>query len=656
MKLNSLFQNGAVFQREKNIPVWGKTLPNHHLTAQFGGTKSATVSNDQGDFRLFLPPFKAGGPHTLTVTDTDSNESIEVHDILVGEVWLASGQSNMSYLLESDWALDTTIPKEQKLSCKQRMEFCKEISNPSQCRFFMVKQAATANLESEAVGQWQRMDSEHAPKCSAVAAWFGRFVQEALGIPVGMLVTAWGGTIAEAWTSTEGLLTNPDTADSVFKLQKRMREDEAWKNGSKDAAIARLSRPDPGNEGVKKGWASPAFDDNDWSPLEIPGSWKQQGIAGNGAVWVRRRVVIPKEWEGKAITLCTGGIDKHDVTYFNGVEIGRTGKELESEWFNAARNYSIPANLATAGENTVAIRAFSFLWEGAFWGRGEAYCLRLDGTDETIPLGGTWRAKAEFDWGNLAMDKLSSEGYGVGNPNTPAILFGSMLHPLIPYAVRGAIWYQGESNAHSIGESRRYLNILATMLKDWRFRFGQGDFPFIQVQLANWRAPADYDQASTWAPLRESQRLLCKRLPNVYMASAIDLGEEEDIHPQDKKSVGRRLADCALANVSGLAITPSGPLYRAFRCELNRIRLFFDYADGLWLKGGAANSNYGFFIIGANGEAYPADSVTIKGNTVVVASSKCQEPFGVKYAWADNPPATLFNAANLPASSFSTLD
>ena len=659
MKLNSLFQNGAVFQRHKNIPVWGKAIPSHLLKAEFGGTVSWARSSASGDFTFFLPPFEAGGPYTLTIIDTESNETVTVSDILVGEVWLASGQSNMSYMLESDWALDVSVKREDKTSYKQLQEFIASTSKATDLRFFKVAQCASGCRETEAVGQWHSMADKEASQCSAVAAWFGKYIHECLGIPVGLIVTAWGGTIAEAWTSPEALMTNPDTALLVNQLETRMRDEEAWEANSKESTTARLSKPDPGNEGFGKGWAAPEFNDADWKRMQIPGSWKQQGIAGNGAIWVRRKVSIPQAWDGKELVLRTGGIDKHDTAYFNGVEIGRTGTGLEVNWFCVPREYTIPAELVHAGENTIAIRAFSFLWEGAFWGGDNAYVLALKGTDETIPIAGEWVALAEFDWGNLSMNNLQPISFGRDNPNTPGILFDAMLYPLLPYAIQGAIWYQGETNAPTLEASRQYLAKLKTMITDWRFHFRQGNFPFIQVQLANYHDPVEFDKASPWALLREAQRLVCNALPEVYMASAIDIGESVDIHPQDKKSVGKRLADNALTNVYGLPGLPSGPLYRGFRRELNRIRLFFDHADGLCIKQDSihdADASRGFILIEADGNAVPADSVVVEGNTIVVSSAKCAEPVGVKYAWADNPPSTIYNSASLPASTFSTLD
>ena len=434
MKLNSLFQNGAVFQRHKNVPVWGKAIPSHLLKAEFGGTIAWARSSASGDFTIFLPPFEAGGPYTLTVSDTESDEVITVTDILVGEVWIASGQSNMSYLLESDWALDPSVKREDKTSYKQLQEFIASSADASHFRYFKVAQCASGSREAEAVGHWCALNSPQAPQCSAVAAWFGKYIYERLGIPVGMIVTAWGGTIAEAWTSPEALLTNPDTAFLVNQLEGRMRDKEAWEVNSKDATTARLSKPDPGNEGFAKGWASPEFNDTKWQRMQIPGSWKQQGISGNGAIWVRRKVSIPQEWSGKELVLHTGGIDKHDIAYFNGVEIGRTGKELESDWYNVPREYKIPANLVHAGENTIAIRAFSFLWEGAFWGGENAYVLSLQDTDETLPIAGEWTATPEFDWGNLSMNNLPIS-FGRDNPNTPGILFDAM-HDPVRHAVR----------------------------------------------------------------------------------------------------------------------------------------------------------------------------------------------------------------------------
>lgn len=648
MILNSLFQNGAVLQRNMEIPVWGQSASNSRIRAELAGNRAFTKTSSAGDFLLRLPALEAGGPYELTVSDLDTGESVVVKDVLVGEVWLASGQSNMEYTIGTNWSVSTA----SGLNSLQEAEFCNSVSAPEKFRFFKVEKNASGTIEKSCAGSWKQMDARNALDASAVAAWFGRALREKLDVPVGLIVSAWGGTIAEAWTSRSGLLTNPDTASMVRKVDAALREESAW--DSKNTAsggmdFSKLTRKVPGNKGVDDGWARPLFNDSAWKDMTIPGNWIEQEIAGNGAVWFRKKIMLPPEWVGRQLILETGGIDKHDITYFNGVEIGRTGADFETEYWNTRRKYPVPAGLAVSGENTIAIRAYSFLFAGAFWGSAGCYRLYCPDTDESIPIAGTWKAFPEFDMGVLPVPVTVSPP-GPGNANTPGILFDSMIRPLIPYAIRGVIWYQGESNAHSLPESSTYLRKLETMIRDWRYRWGQGDFPFLQVQLANYRKKSAFDPDSAWAVLRENQRLACEEMPEVYMASAIDVGDALDIHPQDKHSVGNRLAANALRNVyHRMDAVPSGPLLRSCTAEYGRIRMTFAHADGLTLKADAAMS---FYIAGKDGEFHPAAHVVIEGDSVLVDSPDVPIPCKVCYAWSDNPVSSLYNAAGLPASSF----
>ncbi len=647
MILNSLFQDGVVLQRNVDIPVWGESAPNSRIRAELAGKTAFTKTSSVGEFLLRLPSLEAGGPYDLTVSDQDTGETVVVKDVLVGEVWLASGQSNMEYLLKTNVAYN----KNDLVGRQQEAEFCKTVSEPEKFRFFNVERIASGTMEKTCEGSWKRMDAQNAPSASAVAAWFGRALREKLDVPVGLIISAWGGTIAEAWTSRSGLLMNPDTAPMARETDAVLRKESAWEVKNTESGgidFNKMTRTDPGNKGVGKGWARPDFDDSAWKDMTVPGNWIEQEIAGNGAVWVRKKIMLPPEWAGRKLVLETGGIDKHDITYFNGEEIGRTGKDFETEYGDADRRYSVPAGLAVPGENTIAIRAYSFLFAGAFWGDASSYRLYCPDTDESIPLAGSWKAFAEFDMGVLYRPAAIPKG--PGNPNTPGILFDSMICPLIPYAIRGVIWYQGESNARSLQESFTYLRKLETMIRDWRYRWGQGDFPFLQVQLANFRNKSAFDPRSAWAVLREMQRLACEEIPDVYMASAIDIGEARDIHPQDKHSVGDRLAANALRNVyHRMDAVPSGPLLRSCTAENGKIRMTFAHAAGLTLKADAAMS---FYLAGMDGVFHPAAHVVIEGDSILADSPDVPIPCKVYYAWSDNPVSSLYNAAGLPASSF----
>ena len=652
LKLNNLFQDGAIIQRDKAIPVWGRADAGKRICVEFAGQSVFTLSNDEGFFKVHLGAVPAGGPYSLKVSITDSGESVICNDILVGDVWLASGQSNMQYEIGAKWSTENcSNPK--GLNSEQEKEFKESVKNPAKLRFIVVKQNASAIEENNFQGKWMYMTPENAPLCSAAAAWFGKYIQEKTDIPVGLIVSAWGGTVVEAWTSRAGLLNNPVTACLANKTDFINTNPELWTPSANKIAqkIIPPEYADKGNEGVTWGWAKCDFDDNEWKTMTVPGSWINQKISGNGSVWVRKEVTLSDEWLGKDLQLELGGIDKHDITYFNGVEIGRTGKELETEYFAAPRCYEIPAPLVKPGKNIIAVRAYSFIYDGSLNGLGTLYNLVIKGTEKKINLAGKWRARAEKNLGILAG---SAARLGPGNPNTPSILFNGMIKPLLPCALKGAIWYQGESNTSNPDASASYFKKLECMVRDWYYTFEQGEFPFIQVQLAYFNRGLEelHNPDSSWAVLRETQRLLSEKVDNIHMATAIDIGDHFDIHPQDKKSVGFRLAQNALRNVYLYDdVLPCGPAYKSYRCENGKIRLFFDFADGMYIKEDLPQS---FYIAGPEKIYFPADEVIIDKSSILVSSKEVDFPSSVRYAWADDPVSSLYNSSGMPASSFQT--
>ncbi len=639
MKLGKLFSDGAVIQRRQTVPVWGWTEPNCAVKATLAGNCAYAVSSVSGEFLLRLPPMDlAGGPYVLTVENTNSGDRIEVKNILFGEVWLASGQSNMEFCMGT--------------SPLQLEEFRRINPDPSTLRMITVEKSATSAQQNDFSGEWLESTDQNVPGFSAVALWFGYRLRERLGVPVGLIASSWGGTIIEAWTSRNTLACDPELAPFLREYEQRLVQDPIWQDPTLGASSSRFGssvKGDPGNKGVTLGWAEYNFDDSDWIDFGVPGSWTGEGLAGNGAVWIRREFDLPAEWAGKKLVMELGGIDKHDVTYFNGVEIGASGKGFDEAFWCAPRRYTVPGNLVREGKNRIAIRAFSFLFDGSFNGKPELYRLYPEGDPAAaISLAGTWKFRVEVDFGKVRPPDIRTKG-GPYVPNTWSILFDGMIRPLIPYAIRGAIWYQGESNAHSIVDSARYQRQMADLIRDWRFFWGQGNFPFHLVQLANFRTEMEYEESSTWAVLRESQRLACQRVPNTDMAVIIDCGEAEDIHPKDKRSVGFRLAAASLHNDYGCEeIVPSGPLPREISMENGPIRIRFDYADGLCFHG----EPRGFYLAGNDESFLPADSVIIDGPSVVVRSARVKFPMRVRYSWADNPNGNLFNGAGLPASPF----
>ena len=646
---SSLFQNGAVLQRDMELPVWGKAHPDTIVEVIFDGISSFGRSSSTGDFMVYLPPHSAGGPYELRIKS--AGEELVFRDILVGEVWLCSGQSNMQYLLSSDrCAAGKSASGEETLGKRQEQQFNDLIMEPEKLRFFSVEHNITAARESTCHGQWYTMSKEHSGKASAVAAWFGLGLQYQLDVPIGLIISSLGGTPIEAWMSEEALCAIPETREMAAALHRNCCEKGAdfWDiNAPVPAPLADapiLIQPDSGNEGFSKGYADLKFDDTSWKEMKVSGSWKQQNIAGNGAVWFRKKITLPAEWENAPLELRGGSVDKHDITYFNNCEIGRTGSGVESKFHTAPRRYPINGASVKKGENLIAIRGFSYAYDGGVNGN---WFLVNKNTDEKITLNGIWKAQAEYDRGNI-VTPTPPPPQRANHSSAPAVLFNSMIAPLIPYGIKGVIWYQGENNASSVSRAQSYKNMQLQMIRDWRYKWRNPDLVFIMVQLAGYGTATSFSEDSSWAFLRESQRLTALEDPSAFMISAIDIGEEDDIHPQNKLDVGKRLAMSALHHAYKFEkITPSGPELMKAEREADTVRLTFRYGTELELR----SAEESFFLAGKNGIFFPAAAV-IEDGCVLVSSREVKDPVELRYAWSNFPPAVLFNKAGFPAPSF----
>lgn len=625
MKLASLFSDHAVLQREIPIPVWGWTKPNSRVAVKLGESQVRTNSGGDGKFLVRLPPMKAGGPYTLSASC--SGRAVHVKDVWVGEVWLASGQSNMEWTVER-----LENPAEAA-----------EIAKAKDVRMIKIPNRAIPGVQSDVDAAWSVADEANAPCFSAVGAYFAKMLSESLGVKVGVINSSWGGTIAEAWTSREMLVRNPILAARLASYESYVFTPEFWdKADGKGKAEASSLPADPGNEGQRKGWPSERFDDSSWDRMSLPATWTSKGHKFSGVFWFRKTIQVPKSWAGKDLVLNLGAVDKQDISYFNGKKVGATGKGFDESVWNLCRSYKIPGKLVKAGRNVIAVRAYSFLFDGGLIGPAPKMNVALDGSSEKpLSIAGDWSFAIERNFGLITPPPVRS---GPGVPNTPSMLYNNMIAPLIPYAIRGAIWYQGESNSVRPSE---YERILKDLVRDWRFAWGQGDFPFYAVQLANYNAGSIED----WPPIREAQLKLLSE-PNTGLAVAIDIGEGGDVHPKNKREVGRRLALWALSDVFGKPGAKSGPLYKSMIVEGPAIRLRFDHVcGGLVAKGKALNC---FVIAGADRKFVPAKAV-IDGESILVSSPEVKEPHAVRYAWHCNPEgANLYNKAGLPASPFRT--
>ena len=629
ISLSALFGDHAILQQGMPVPVWGWTTPSARIEVRCGEAVAVGMSNEDGDFCVRLPAMRPGGPYDLEVKNLETHHSCKSCNVMIGEVWLASGQSNMEWtfqMLGEACALDLAT-----------------VNNPL-IRMLTVPRNAVWGGRRGLNAAWQTFSTPQAAGFSAVATYFAQKLQAELGVAVGILNASWGGTPIEAWLSRNALARNRFLESRFARYEAEWSDPDYW-NEIKGFQTKGFPA-DPGNQSEKEGWALPLCDETDWNKAEIPNPWLAFSQNHSGVYWFRKNIKIPSAWIGKKLILKLGAIDKHDVTYFNGARIGATGKDFEEQHWNIPREYVVPAEQVHSESVTIAVRVYSFIYQGGLVGPLNQMGAHPAGEPQgEISLGGTWLYRMEHDLGVVTPPAAP---FGPGNPHTPHILYDSMLKPIMTSAMRGAIWYQGESNA---GRANEYASLLCDMIKNWRSDWGLGDFPFLVVQLANFRAPADYDPASTWAQLREAQ-LQALQEPNTTVAVAIDLGEAADIHPKNKKDVGERLALGALAKAYARDIPYSGPIYRNMVLEAKGIRLFFDHASGGLL---AKDGNLKTFVIAGKDRVFFPAEASVDGYSVFVSNPQVPFPEAVRYAWADNPEGcNLFNGAGLPASPFRT--
>lgn len=646
MKLAPLFTSHAVLQCRRTIPVWGWTAPNSRIRGTINGAVAWTASSSAGKFTLRFPPMPAGGPFELKVVNTDTKETATFEDIMIGEVWLAGGQSNMELPLAETGT--------QLGDYRENTRDCDRI------RVLRVPRNCITVEEETFEGEWRRIDRDSCAGSSAVALWFARRLAEELGVAVGVIDASYGATILESWISRRGLVSYPPTRKELGEADRVLASEELWAacdprrkdcDPSSDD-VERRAVPDRGRTPSADGWEAPGTDDSDWDSLKIPGSWIAQKKGRHGAMWVRRAVEIPVRWAGKPLIFHADGIDKQDVTFFNGMRIGGSGGGTDSSFWNVPRAYPIPGEKVVPGRSVLAVRIYSFVYEGGIIGSDTGCYLACPDRNERLPLAGEWKCRQETVV-NPPFPPAVRDGKASapGNRNTLGGSFNGMILPLVPGAIRGVIWYQGESNAKTEAGAREYRELMKLLYRDWSSAFADGSpLPFLQVELAGFGKRAEYDSSSCWARLRDSQRLAAKEIPLLFTASALDAGDEEAIHCPDKRTVGERLARLALFHVCGReSAVPCGPLPRRVVRRGNTLTVSFDFGSGLHTNDGKPPR--GFYVAGAGG-VYEEANAVIDGDRVLLHSERVSEPQEIRYAWSNHPVINLYNQAELPAATF----
>jgi sialate O-acetylesterase len=633
MKIASIFTNGMVLQQGIPVPLWGTATPGVSVTVCFAGQEVSGTADGEGRWMVQLVPLTANATPAVLKVVSSNGSTITLTDVHVGEVWVCSGQSNM------EWPLTGTLNGGEEI---MRAHF-------PDIRLFTVPQRPSGTPQSEIAGAaWRACSPETVGNFSAVAYYFARKLQSRLNLPIGLIHTSWGGTTAEAWTAWDALLENPATRKIVEIFERDLPHmAERRENWQQDFNALEEKTSDKGNAKYSEGWAGLDEPSGDWADMELPGVWQSRGYNFSGILWFRKTIVIPEGWAGRELQLAIGATDKSDTTYFNNEQVGSITMMERADSWSHLRTYTVPGKLVKAGRNVITVRVHSDKYAGGMTGPAEFMQLTCPdcAEDAGIPLSGTWRYAVEANYGLL---QLPQEPVSAEHFKAPSALFNGMIFPLLPFAIRGAIWYQGESNAD---RGAQYRDLFQVLIRNWRKAWGQGDFPFYFVQLANYMARRPVPTESRWAELREAQ-MMALALPNTGMAVAIDIGEADDIHPRNKKDVGLRLALNALHGTYGCSdVIPCGPLFRSAKREGSSLRISFDHVGGgLVCQGDTLN---GFAIAGEDGCFVWAEA-KIDGDEILVFSPEITEPLSARYGWADNPEVNLFNKDGLPASPFRT--
>lgn len=612
--VSRLFSDGVIVQRNAEVPVWGTTPSGSSVTLLFDGALQEVEVGPDGTWQGNLEPHPAGGPHTLTISVGDS--TVHIRDVWFGDVWIASGQSNMA------WPVADAADAENEIRS----------ANDPFIRHFKVPRSWSYEQETTlAGGAWHHADSTHVGAFSAVGYYFARSLRTSVDVPVGIINASWGGSRIEPWMDGDALAMDPGELDAI--LAEDRQQIENLKREFREAHQASEDE-DPGLKDSVAVWADPNLDTSGWGDIVVPGNWEAAGYPGlDGIAWYRTTIELSEEQIGSGqATLYLSQVDDNEMTWVNGTLVGQT-------WgWTIPREYSIPAGVLQPGENTIAVRVEDGLANGGMLGDAEA--IRLEIGSASMPLAGNWK----FRIGKFVVDQN-------GRANQlPTLLYNKMIHPLKSFPITGFLWYQGESNA-GVKDAVKYAGQFSSLISNWRAVWETPDAPFLFVQLASFHPALPEPVNSDWAILRESQSTALA-LPKVGQAVTIDIGEAEDIHPRNKQDVGHRLALAARHIAYGQELVYSGPRYRDHRVENDQIIITFDHVgSGLVARGSQPG---GFAVAGTDGRFVWADA-DIVGNTVVVSSASVENPVAVRYAWADNPDrANLYNKEGLPAAPFRT--
>ena len=624
VRLPAIIADDMILQRDVELKIWGWADPGEKIEVEFRDCSATTVTDAAGNWQLTLPAQQAGGPDVMRVR---GKNEIELRNLLVGDVWLCSGQSNMTH----------TFVRWQE----EYADVIAESENTGIRQFHVPTNPILEGPIADNPGvEWKAANPENLLDFTVVGYALAKELNERYQVPQGLIMSCVGGTRIEAWTSEAGFELFPEVLETVQR-----NKDTNWvEHVNAEAAADREAAgiPEPADKGLLGDikWYEPAYDAKNWKRINIPGYWEDQGIRDlNGIVWYRREIEIPESMLGTDASIKLGRIINADEIWVNGVSVGKTTYQYPQ------RRYTIPAGILKAGKNLVVIKVTNYNGKGGFV-PDKPYCIEVG--DELIDLKGYWHYKV----GEVFVPQKPGKP-GINAQEQPTSLYNGMIAPYIDYGIRGILWYQGESNA---GNPERYAEWLPNLIHNWRELWGLGELPFLIAQLPNYMDVNYLPEESNWALMREVQLETSRTVANTGLGINIDLGEWNDIHPGKKMEVGHRLALQAMNIAYGdERLLASGPVYSSYEVKRGKIVVHFDPAT----IGGGLTSLDGeplnhFAVAGQDGVFHWAEA-KIVGDSVEVCCKSVPEPEHVRYAWADNPDfANLGNMEGLPATPFRT--
>jgi len=616
IKLPVLVSDGMVLQRDQDMTIWGDADAGEEVHIFFLNRKYVTVADTAGNWQVIIPPQRAGGPYRMVINE------LEISNILIGDVWLGSGQSNME------------LPVSRVMDLYR--EEAESYTNPM-IRYLKVPLSYNFHhpLDDIKPAAWKELTAEHVPSFGALAYFFAREMFEQTKVPVGVINASVGGSPAEAWISEEGLKLFPAHLNDrdIYRSDSHVSNIQSLDRERRNLWNSVLFRKDTGlNENIP--WFAPDYNDAHWEEADLfDKKWASDGLNPvNGTHWFRKEFTLTGKQEGAPAVLRMGCIVDADSVFINGVFIGTTAYQYPP------RIYRIPANLLKKGANNITVRLISYSGNPGFV-EDKPYKIVFGKGEKEISLEGTWSHRL-----GTRMPALAGETFFQYKPTG---LFNAMIHPLKNWGLKGVIWYQGESNT---GRYNEYYDLMTALVCEWRSLWERHDLPFLMVQLPNFMLDPPYPAESNWAEMREIQLQLSKTIPQTGLAVTIDIGEWNDIHPLNKKEVGKRLALQAERIAYGNQhIVSDGPLFHTMRADGNRLIIHFKEGTDNLLPVGKLK---GFSLQGADGRVEWAEA-RIEENRVIVWNDQIAAPVKVRYAWGNNPEgANLRNREGLPASPF----